>query len=631
MCGILLSFPADQNQVRFQRALQSLQHRGPDGEGIYHDAESEISLGHRRLSIIDLSAQAAQPMWSHDHRYAIVFNGEIYNFTELRKELEGKGARFLSQSDTEVILEAYRHWGEAFLLKMNGMWAMAIWDSKEKNLLISRDRFGKKPLFYTYTHEGIVFASEMKALYPYLPEVRPSTHFHWCASHLMSYESTDKCLVEGISRFPAGSVALMSTKNKRVEPRRFWNTRDHLRSVPGCYEEQVEEFKSLFIDACHIRMRSDVPIGTALSGGLDSSATICAMAAIGRQHPGERVSEQWQHAFVASFPGTFLDESLYAHQVTQYLGIPSTLIEIKPDLNPDTLLRQLYLQEELYLTSPSPMMQLYSAVRQSGVRVTLDGHGADELFCGYGEDIYKAFDDAGADFRLIKDLLQTRNGLRAVKGSGLEHDPADWSDYWAFQQKRHGGHLGAMKWIMRSVMGMNPPEQAEKGHWGELNSYLYELVHETILPTLLRNYDRYSMAAGVEIRMPFMDYRLVTFLFSLPWQSKVRKGYTKALVRDALRDIMPESIVNRTSKIGFNTPIVEWMKGPWKEWLLEMVHSKTFEQSSLIQPNATRLKVLEVINRPDVSFLEGEQAWISLSPYLWQSAMNKHASEAIYA
>jgi asparagine synthase (glutamine-hydrolysing) len=139
------------------------------------------------------------------------------------------------------------------------------------------------------------------------------------------------------------------------------------------------------------------------------------------------------------------------------------------------------------------------------------------------------------------------------------------------------------------------------------------------------------MAAGVEIRMPFMDYRLVTFLFSLPWQSKVRKGYTKALVRDALRDIMPEPIVNRTSKIGFNTPIVEWMKGPWKEWLLEMVYSKTFEQSSLIQPNATRLKVLEVINRPDVSFLEGEQAWISLSPYLWQSAMNKNASEAIYA
>lgn len=611
--------------------MQRLKHRGPDGEGIYHEPEGKISLGHRRLSIIDLSEKADQPMWSHDLRYAIIFNGEIYNFTEIRLELEAKGAKFNSDSDTEVILEAYRIWAERALLKFNGMWAMAIWDTQEQRLFMSRDRFGKKPLFYTYTTGGLVFASEMKALYPYLPSLKPAAHFNWCATHLMSYESTEQCLVEGIYRFPAGSFAYLSSDKRQVSPQRFWETKAHLQAVPHRYEEQVEVFRSLFLDSCRIRMRADVPIGTALSGGLDSSATICSMAEIGRSLSEVRVSKEWQHAFVATFPGTFLDESKYAVQVTDFLQIPYTLVEVSGAISPEMLLDQLYMQEELYLTSPSPMMQLYAGVRSAGVRVTLDGHGADELFCGYGEDLYRAFDDAGADVGLILGLLETRNGLRAVEGSGFQHDRAGLKEYWAYQQKRHGGSLGALKWIIRSILGLKEQEIAEIGQWGQLNSYLYELVHQTILPTLLRNYDRYSMSAGVEIRMPFMDYRLVTFLFSLPWQSKIRKGYTKALVRDALKDFMPPEIAFRKSKIGFNTPIVDWMKGPWKEWLKDIVHSDTFSHCQLIDPDPVKKQVLEVIAQPNPGFLQGEQAWKSLSPYLWQEAIHKHHNPVSHA
>ena len=208
-------------------------------------------------------------------RYTLIFNGEIYNFIEIRAELIKKGHVFKSCSDAEVVLYAYVEWGVKCVNKFNGMWALAIWDSLKAELFLSRDRFGKKPLFYAVVDEKFIFASEMKAIYPFLQSVKPSQDFNWMKNNIFLYESTDKCLVDGIKRFPFGHNGIY--KDGKLKVNRYWNTLDHLVEVPNDYEEQIEQFRSLFLDACKIRMRSDVAIGTALSGGLDSSATISAM------------------------------------------------------------------------------------------------------------------------------------------------------------------------------------------------------------------------------------------------------------------------------------------------------------------------------------------------------------------
>jgi len=620
MCGILGILPKADSESLFQEALDTISHRGPDGFGIWHDEQGKISLGHRRLAILDLSDSGKQPM--HFAHYVITFNGEIYNFIEIKQELEKKGYQFRTASDTEVILAAFHEWREQCLHKFNGMWAMAIWDKKNQSLFLSRDRFGKKPLFYAFIKEQIVFASEMKAIFPFLPEVKPSKDFDWCRKNIFHYENTEKTLIEGILRFPAASYAFYQPAAKELKIKRYWNTLEHLVDVPERYEEQVEQFRELFIDACKIRMRSDVAIGTALSGGLDSSATICTMAHIAKQHLQDRLAKDWQHAFVATFPNTFLDESIYAKKVVDYLGIPATYLPIDPAKGIEKLEKYLFLFEELYLTSPIPMMDLYGAVKTHGVTVTIDGHGADELFAGYGQDIFKAFVDCGANLKAINDILNTYKGLRNINHIQITKEKINLQTYWQYVKQAHLGNLNVFKSYIKSILGKKT-ENIKAKKLGYFNTYLYDIFHHSILPTLLRNYDRYAMANGVEIRMPFLDYRLVAYCFSLPWQSKLRNGYTKAIVRDALKDIIPPEVVWRKTKIGFNTPIVDWMKNEWKQFLLDNIYSANFENCDLIDKNQVRKQVEQVIKNPQATFGDGEQAWIGLMPYFWEKSVLK--------
>ncbi|GAB4128547.1 MAG: asparagine synthase (glutamine-hydrolyzing) [Raineya sp.] len=621
MCGILGASPKVKDEYLFKEALDSIRHRGPDGFVIWHDEQAAISLGHRRLSILDLSDSGKQPM--HFGQYVITFNGEIYNFIEIRRELEKKGYQFHTETDTEVILAAFQQWNEQCLHKFNGMWAMAIWDKKNQKLFLSRDRFGKKPLFYAFIEDKFIFASEMKAIFPFLPEVKPSKDFEWCKKHIFQYESTDKTLIEGINRFPAASYAFYQPHTKALKIEKYWNTLNNLINVPTKYQEQVEQFRELFVDACKIRMRSDVAIGTALSGGLDSSATIYTMAHIAKQTQQDRVAKDWQHAFVATFPNTFLDESTYAKKVVDYLNIPATYLPIEPAKGIEKLENYLYLFEELYLTSPIPMMDLYSSVKASGVTVTIDGHGADELFAGYGQDIFRAFVDAGANYKQIKNIIKTYQGLRNIDHPQIPKENINLSTYWHYVSQAHNGSVNVLKAYAKSLLGLSK-ENPSKGKFGYFNTYLYEIFHQTILPTLLRNYDRYAMANGVEIRMPFMDYRLVSFCFSLPWQSKLHKGYTKTIVRDALKDIMPPEITWRSTKIGFNTPFTDWMKNEWKEFLLDNIHSTNFENCNLIDREQVKYQVKQVIENPQASYTDGEKAWTALMPYFWEKSLIKN-------
>ena len=621
MCGILGVMPAVSTEP-FENLLQLIAHRGPDGFGVWQSAEHQITLGHRRLAILDLSENGKQPM--ECERYVITFNGEIYNFLEIREELKAKGYRFFSDTDTEVIMVAFHEWGEQCLLKFNGMWAFAIWDKQTHRLFLSRDRFGIKPLYYTFSGGRFAFASEMKALFPFLPELRIADNFDELKSNLFGYEATECCLIAGIKRFPAGHYAYLTPKATNLHPVRYWDTMQHLVKVPKRYEEQVEQFCELFTDACRICMRSDVPIGTALSGGLDSSAVAGTLAWIAEhdKRSGQRIATDWQHAFVATFPGTFLDERYYAQKVAEYLNIPAIYLNISAGQQISDINDYLYLFEELYLTSPVPMMETYKAIRRHGITVSIDGHGADEMMSGYGH-IILALMDCGLNISNIRNITDAMNGFNSLDSEQIDKEIQTLYSAFRFilSQVKHAPR--------RSLQELFSREVPHEGKFGKFNAALYKIFHQTVLPTLLRNYDRYSMANGVEVRMPFMDHRVVTYSFSLPWQSKVRNGYAKAIIRDAIIGRIPEEVRLRKSKIGFNTPIVDWMKGIWRESLLDMVNDIDFNTSTIINPAEVRRKILQVIQNPQAKFLDGEQAWVALMPYLWERAIFKRTYPVI--
>lgn len=614
MCGVF-GYIGAIPEAKARACLDTLIHRGPDGWGMW--ATAHITLGHRRLSILDLSQNGKQPMSYANGRYHITFNGEIYNFLEVRKELRSLGHTFRSDSDTEVILAAFSEWGEDCQRRFNGMWSFAIWDEDEKALFLSRDRFGKKPLFYSQFPKGeFAFASEMKALNPLLDSVKPNESLIRDPGRLFSYEQTSESLILGIQRFPAGHSGWF--REGRLSLKRWWCTLDNLVDVPGRYEDQVASFRELFLDACRLRMRSDVPIGTALSGGLDSSATISSVAHVARFMQTERTSAGWQHAFVASFPDTPLDETVYARKVCEHIGIPAVVVTVDPAAAVSRLSRYFYLFEEIYITSPIPFMLTYEAIKRHGISVTLDGHGADELFGGYGFDFLVAVRDAGLDLR----------AGRQVVDAYFDSLPADQDQFplprsrlwfWANRQAKE---------LLKALIGYADPlsSSRDSSHpaWGRLDNLtrrLYASTHETILPTLLRNYDRYSMANGVEIRMPFLDHRLVCFAFSLPWHAKVRNGFSKAIVRDAMAPFMPREIAYRKTKIGFNSPIVDWMRGPLREFMLDAISSRSFRECSLIDSGKVADVVRKVVDGESKEFLAGQEAWTLISPYLWEQAM----------
>jgi len=611
MCGIF-GLVGDVSPEMASQCLQTLQHRGPDGSGLWH--QPEVCLGHTRLSILDLSEKGAQPMQYANGRYCITFNGEIYNFLEIRKQLESKGYDFFSDTDTEVILAAYMEWGENCLSMFNGMWAFAVWDASERRLFLARDRFGIKPLFYTTLSDGnFAFASEMKALFPLLDDIRPNAELVSDHARIFSYEATEECVIEGIKRFPIGHYGYFH--NGKLDTRRWWCTLDHPSDIPDSYEEQVEQFRELFLDACRLRMRSDVPIGTALSGGLDSSATISAMAHIASHGQTERMGVDWQHAFVASFPGTPLDEAAYAKMVSDHIGIDTTVIEIDPTQSVAEIDKYFYLFEDLYITSPIPFMQTYGAVKAHGIAVTIDGHGADELFGGYPFDYFNALLDAGLNTRHIRDVVETYYQSWPEGHAQFNRLPSKLR-FWLEWRARH-----AAKKLLRPKKHYPDHQHQAWPGLDRLSQALYESTHYTVLPTLLRNYDRYSMANGVEIRMPFMDYRVVSFAFSLPWNSKLRRRFTKTIVRDAMAKFMPDEIAFRRAKIGFNSPIVDWMKGPLREFLLDTIASHSFKRCELIDPDSVSEMVRGVINNPRAQFTDGEKAWTMLTPYLWEKAV----------
>jgi asparagine synthase (glutamine-hydrolysing) len=570
-----------------KRLTGQMAHRGPDGSGHWFNAERSVALGHRRLAIIDPGADGYQPMLSNDGRYVIVFNGEIYNFIELRRELEELGASFRTQSDTEVILEAWRVWREGMLPRFNGMWALAIFDTETQDLFLARDRFGIKPLLYAVSPERLLFASEQRALAQSgLFEVSIDIEV---ARRLMldafGVEGSDRTLCREVRRLQAGHF--MWLRRGRLEIRRWWCTVDHLPVLPETEAERVERFHELFQDAVALRMRSDVPIGTCLSGGFDSSAVLCTMAAHEKAGMGPRDNAAWRHALVATFPGASIDERPMAEQAAAWANVDPTFVEIGPNDALTDLERILGDNDDVYIGPPSAAWLIYRELRRQKVVVSLDGHGADELMGAYRQE------GQSAAFRIRNALAGlSSNSEWAKRGVDLLR---------ALAIKRQGHYFlrGGLRGIPAPLPLVGDGD-ALPGEWGALNRRLYRMFHSTVLPTILRNFDRISMAHGVEVRMPFMDWRLVTYTMALPESSKSSDGYTKVIARRAMEGRMPESIRMGRRKVGFNSPMPEWLNGPLSGWTASLLDRKIPAFSELVD---------EISLRKTIERLTASKAW----------------------
>lgn len=604
MCGIsgLWNYRTrDVCEPEFRAFAESLAHRGPDGSGMMHFPQDRLWLGHRRLSILDISDRGRQPMSYADGRYWLTFNGEIYNFIELRETLRERGYRFTSETDSEIILAAYAEWGPACQLRFNGMWAFAIWDEVEKRLFLSRDRFAVKPLYYADVRGSFSFASELKAF----------LRLGWCDG------SFDQSVVADSIRDPSGHAGVEETllprvkrllgghcvtvSNGQVLVERWWNTLEHLPAVPGDLASQTERFRELFLDACRLRLRSDVPIATSLSGGLDSSAVACSVAELGRHNAFDHVPDDWQRAFVACFPGTSLDEQQHATEVVKATGMRPHYYQVDPHSVLQQLDTIIYDLETIFNNPLIGAWAIYREMRQNGIRVSLDGHGSDELLGGYHMFVDTAIDElCGPAFKLGRylDLRRVSAGLVAatdIAGSGAHVGRRRVTQDLRAAARRVAASLGVLEPIRAALKRKSlidtilpPLPRSNPSDWGDkqgplktrLSRELFTWFHAGLLPTFVNCIDRASMAHGIEVRMPFLDWRLVTYCFALPDDSKIGGGYTKRILRLAMQDLMPEPIRLRTAKIHFSSPIGDWSRGPLKAWLLDIANSRAFLEAS---------------------------------------------------
>jgi asparagine synthase (glutamine-hydrolysing) len=579
MCGIagmtaLGPGPPDEGLVRGMMA--ALAHRGPDGEGFYQSGPTV--LGHRRLAILDLTPAAAQPMVDGSGRYTIVYNGEIYNYVELRAELEKEGVRFRSRSDTEVLLEGYARWGPEVLPRLNGMFAFAVWDAKDRVLFLARDRFGEKPLFYRYEPgRDFRFASELKALVPPgAGKGRPDEHalFRFLAFGYAG--TTEGTFFEGIRQVPPAHG--MTLRDGRLEVRSYWSLPGRTLAPEGGEQAWVERVAALLEDSVRIRLRSDVPVGTSLSGGIDSSSIV---GIVGRLLKAGRAEETTRRAtFSAAFPGTSVDETRYADLAATAAGAEAHRIQPGGDECLRDLPRLIEVQD-VPLSGPSVYAQwrVMGLARDHGVVVLLDGQGADELFAGYHfffQDLWwsllrtgrvsalqsemKAYDadhGAGKARRLLHAALRARSPrwLRILKGGP------------------------DLPWLSKDFVrrAFRPLPPCPSG----LRESLRECQGWRMLPHLLRYADRNSMAFSREVRLPFLDHRLVEFVDAMPDSSKLRGGTTKWALREAIRGVVPEEIRTRKDKIGFAVPFLEWMRGSLDGGIREILESRRFRERGI--------------------------------------------------
>ncbi len=581
MCGIAGNYSTEGKPVDY-RVLQAMgqtqAHRGPDGEGyVLLDPSGKqkpasvvgrltearvplsprhtVALAHRRLAILDLSALGAQPMASEDRRDWITYNGELYNYIELRVELRAKGYRFRSTSDTEVLLAAYREWGEDCLGRFNGMFAFALWDGIRQRLFCARDRLGEKPFYYAWDGERFVFASEIKALL--LAHGRPKPNqravFEYLDGAMLDHD--EATFFEGIQQLLPAHFLIVQGAN--LTSARYWALPGGTRLEPDSTRGGAERLRELLCDSVRIRLRSDVPIGSCLSGGLDSSSIVCLMKAVA----GDGVPLK---TFSSCFEDPAYDERQFITPVVQQTKAEAHYAFPDAKELADTVGRLVWQQDEPFgSTSIFAQWNVMRLASQQGVKVILDGQGADELLAGY-HGFFGTF---------LAELL------RRGKGAAFLHE-------WHAYRRLHGpfpryalANL-ARSFLPEPLVSFMRSRLTGSASWldpdfrrhhrascdtaampcSNVQDLQYRLLTGNGLRALLHYEDRNSMAFGLEARLPFLDHRLVEFVYGLDARLKIRDGWMKAVLRDAMNGLLPEAVRWRTDKMGFVTPEDHWFR-----------------------------------------------------------------------
>lgn len=594
MCGfVTIVTPQDSlvSPAVLEDMTNCLAHRGPDDFGyawISHDGQitqrraifqqaklSGVLFGHRRLSILDLSSAAHQPFVNANGSMVLAYNGEIYNYLEIRRELVGLGFRFRSDSDTEVVLAAYECWGNEAFRKFNGMWALAIWDRNRQTLIISRDRFGIKPLYQATVGNTWVFASEIKSMhrFPGLGrEIDDRSVFIFLMDGLVNH--TNHTFFSGIRSVPPGTVTEL--REGVAQQSKYWTLEPG--SVKLHEKDAIEQYGELLQDSVRLRTRSDVPIGTMLSGGLDSTS-ITALIVRQRQQGGKTPEEirglsSFHNTFTACWPeDPALDEEKEVDLFCSRLGLQSYKLYPSAEIIWELLPRVMSFLDEPF-QSAVPMVQylLMQKARERGVKVVLNGHGSDEALAGYPfylepflmsllqrwqilryRQERKAFRQEGGHARLLLGLI--RNLVPAairsylVQKLNLDQNRNSWPFLLQPPRDLRDGYDTKVEKIRElSILG----------------NTLWRSFHSTVVPCWLRMEDRVSMAHGVESRLPFMDYRLVEFTFGLADSLKLNNGYAKFILREAMKELLPDHVLWNRQKRRFTAPYFPWFRGAWR-------------------------------------------------------------------
>jgi len=553
MCGVLgwLGPHCADDAGRFNRALDVLAHRGPDDRGVW--TAQGVLLGHRRLSILDLSAAGHQPMVDNHIGAVIVFNGELYNHLELRKELESLGHRFVGHSDTEVLLHALIEWEEAALPRLNGMWAFAFWDPRKNRMLLSRDRFGVKPLYYLQGAQGFAFASEPKALLALFPEhraVAESALLDFLGNNLLY--ARGESFYQGIQVFPPAHYGVYDSSTKDLKFVAYWDypadSNDSLSPA-----EAVAEFSTLFDDAVRLRLRSDVPVGLTLSGGLDSTGILAAAA----KHTTTPLK-----SFTSVYGQGEMGELPWAQLASAAASAPLISVEA-PQQDWLQTLRQItwHMDGPGYSPAVYPLWHLMKRARMDGVPVLLEGQGADEALAGYPQyAVLDLLNYVGGSNAEALTLAGFSARVRALQRTFS----LPWLAAWSTRElsptllRWHRRRVGFQSLMRTGVTLPALPEQSASGSDTVKDRLLLD-HSRAILPGLLHYGDAISMAHGVESRHPFMDYRLVEWMFKLPSRLRFRHNETKWVLREYLRANGQIPIGNRPDKKGYPTPVGKWM------------------------------------------------------------------------
>lgn len=582
MCGIAgyvgKSKKYSPQKAILKRMTDTLIHRGPDAEGQWCD--DLVGLGHRRLSIIDLDEQSNQPMISHDNKYVISFNGEIYNYIELRAELEELGAVFKTNSDTEVIIEAYRYYNTESFNKFNGMWAFALYDIENKKVILCRDRFGIKPLYIAETNDYFSFASEMKAITEVFPEekVINENSVYRYISGTVNEDMDEETFFKNIKRFPPATYLEYNLDTNSIITGTYWHVDErefYLKWIEG--KNPINTFKELFESAVELRLRADVEVGACLSGGIDSSAIVgCATKKFGRR----------MHTFSSIYSDKDCNEEFYINKVNQkWHTIPHY---IRPDDYEDDFTKHIE-RITYYHDQPTNGASLYSQYNvmkgvKGHVKVVLDGQGADELFAGYlTYYTYYLSDLANKGKRLtaIKALslfkkewpesigavsTDTIVNLVGIRNSALFQNTKRIKE----NKKKKNLSLFTKEFLEQVD---NKPLKEEIKCSSMLNTRLCNDVLTKSIPSLLHNEDGNSMAFSIESRVPFLDYRIVEFAIALNGEYKIKGAWTKWIIRKACKEYLPKAVMKRKNKMGFPAPFARWLReGKSKDLIKEVIY-----------------------------------------------------------